>query len=113
MHILKNGFINECRKDPGWGKFISPDPELATLPDPNKKLNLYIPSGGKADLTPYLNKHPLFDAIAAKIIAQRSVMTYEEQCSGKYYFDCFTILQALNGKINRIAEVGTYLGGAS
>lgn len=113
MYILKNEYIRECRQDPEWGKFISPDPELENLPDPNTKFNVYIPSGIKADLEPFMYRNPLFDTIAEKIIAQRNTMSYEEQCSGKYYFDCFNILQSLKGKIKRVAEVGTFLGGAS
>lgn len=113
MHILKYGLIREARKDPEWGKFISPDAELENLPDPNTKLNVYIPSGIKADLSPFLNQNTLFDNIVNKIVQQRDTMSYEEQCSGKYYFDCFTLLQSLNGKVKRIVEVGTYLGGAS
>lgn len=115
MYILKNGFIRECKKDPDWGNFIAPDRELENLADPNTKLDVYIPSGFKANLESFLYQTPnsLFDSIAIKIIAQRDKMTYEEQCSGRYYFDCCNLLQALKGKINRVAEVGTYLGGAS
>lgn len=113
MYILKNGYMREAKKDPEWGCFIAPDAELETMSDPNEKLNVYIPSGVKADLTPVLNRNALFDSIAAKIIAQRSSMTYEEQCSGKYYYDCCMLLQLLKGRVNRVAEVGTYLGGAS
>lgn len=113
MYTLKHGLIREGRKHPEWGKFISPDKELENYSDPNEKLNVYIPSGNKADFTPFLNINPIFDSVVAKIIEQRKIMTYEEQCSGKYYFNCFEILRSLQGRINRVAEVGTYLGGAS
>jgi len=113
MYILKHGLIREGRKNPEWGKFISPDIELQDMQDPNEKLNVYIPSGNKADFTPFLQQNPAFDAVVKRIVAQRDLMSYEEQCSGKYYFDCFTILHSLKGKINRVAEIGTYLGGAS
>lgn len=113
MYILKHGLIREGRKDPDWGTFIAPDSDLEKLADPNEKLNVYIPSGNKADFAPFLRRNDLFDSIVNKVIEQRHVMSYEEQCSGKYYFDCFSILRELKGKINRIAEVGTYLGGAS
>lgn len=113
MYILKHGLIREGRKDPEWGQFISPDRTLESISDPNEKLNVYIPSGIKADFSAHLRRNTLFDSIVERIVAQRNIMNYEEQCSGKYYFDCFNVLQNLTGKINRIAEVGTYLGGAS
>lgn len=113
MYVFKHRLIRECRKDPEWGTFITPDRELENIANPNEKLNVYIPSGIKADFTHFYHKNPLFDSIIERIVAQRSIMDYEEQCSGKYYFDCFNILNLLNGKVKRIAEVGTYLGGAS
>jgi hypothetical protein len=113
MYRLKHGLIREGRKHADWGQFIEPDRELESLKDPNEKLNVFIPSGLKADFMPFLGHDPLFDSIAGKIIAQRDQMSYEEQCSGKYYFDCFRILQHQRDNINRIAEVGTYLGGSS
>lgn len=113
MYILKHGLIREGRKSAEWGTFILPDAELETIKDPNEKLNVYIPSGNKADFNPFLHRDAIFDSIVEKIVAQRTVMNYEEQCSGKYYFDVFNILQELKGKVRRVAEVGTFLGGAS
>lgn len=113
MYITKHGLLREGRKDPEWGTFISPDPELAQIADPNEKLKVYIPSGNKADFSHVVGHNPMFDSIVRKIVAQRDTMTYEEQCSGKYYFDCFTIIQQLRSGINRIVEAGPYLGGAS
>lgn len=113
MYITKHGLLSEGKKDAEWGTFISPDKELESLENPNDKLNVFIPSGIKADFTGVMGINNKFDAIVNKIILQRDKMSYEEQCSGQYYFDCFIIVEKLQKQIARIAEVGTYLGGAS
>ncbi len=113
MYILQGGLTSVSSKDPEWGTFIAPDKELEKLRDPNEKFNAYIPSGNKADFSPFLSLDPLFTSIVAKLIAQRAEINFEDQCSAKYYFDCFSILKKMKGKVRRIAEAGTYLGGAS
>ena len=113
MYILKGGLTSVSRKDPEWGSFINPDLDLGNFKDPNEKIQAYIPSGYKADFMPFLGLNLEFDKMVAKIVAQRTEINFEDQCSAKYYFDIFNLIKNLNTKVRRVVEVGTFLGGAS
>jgi hypothetical protein len=96
-----------------WGEFISPDRELEQVDDLVAHLKLPIFSGHKAvaGWAQYRGIQPLFDAVMQR--NESFSQAYEDQCSARYYFDLFVVLEALRGKFNRVAEVGVFLGGAS
>jgi hypothetical protein len=113
MSIFINEYINKSMQDPAWGTFISPDAELENLPNPNEKYKITVLSGYKANFSAFQFQNPLFDAITTKIIEQRDTIHFEDQCSEKYYFDIFNVVEATKDKINKIVEVGVFMGGAS
>lgn len=106
-------YLKDFPADAEWGKFINPDKNLESYQDPKEGSNATIFSGIKADLSPWLGLNPGFDHVANKILSHIDVVSYEEQCSGKYYYDIFTSIQASLPRVQRIVEVGVYLGGAS
>lgn len=113
MYVFSNLYLNSILNDQEWGTFISPDKDLETCENPTETYRITIPSGIKADFTPFLNKNPLFDAAISRILNARNTIPYEDQCSAKYYFDMFNIINLSSNDIDRIVEVGVYLGGAS
>jgi len=96
-----------------WGTFIEPDRDLENYADINEKYKINIPSGRKANFEPFVGKNYLFDSIIQRVIPQREQIKFEDQCSSKYYYDMFNALRSNLGEVNRVAEVGVYLGGAS
>ncbi|MFC2049308.1 hypothetical protein ACFLR2_01380 [Chlamydiota bacterium] len=100
-------------QDPNWGTFISPDRDLENLPNPNEKYQITVLSGHKANFSALQSQNPFFDSITTKITEQRATIHFEDQCSGAYYFDIFNITEANKQKINKIVEVGVFMGGAS
>lgn len=105
--------LSKFTSQPDWGTFISPDESLHNQDNLHEKLNIKIFSGFNADYTPHKFKNILFDSVSARIQQQSQGMTFEDQCSPKYYFDIFSHLQAYLKNIRRIAEVGVYMGGSS
>lgn len=94
--------------------FIEPDLSLADMADPNEKFGIKILSGHRADLKfdqALKGRNRIFDAIADRI--HEFGGNYEDQCSGRYYFDLVRTLRDLAGEFDRVVEVGVYLGGSS
>lgn len=96
-----------------WGDFIAPDASLQDVDDLVAHMKLPIFSGHKAraGLLQFQGIQPLFDEIMER--NYNFAQNYEDQCSSRYYFDLFLVLEAMRGKFNRVAEVGVFLGGAS
>jgi hypothetical protein len=67
-------------------------------------------SGHRADLAPFTANDPGFAELIAKI---RVHADYEDQCSAKYYHDIYTVLMSEAAKVDRIIEVGIFMGGSS
>lgn len=114
MSILKGIYLPPglCTQ-PDWGTFISPDERMQHCANPNDIANVSILTGSKADFKPVKGKNALFDSVVDKIIKQRDSISFEDQCSGQYYYDIFTQIRASLPDFNRIAEVGVYAGGSS
>lgn len=94
--------------------FIEPDLSLADLADPNEKLGIQIFSGHKAGLKhnrEFKGRNRFFDAIAERVYEFKG--QYEDQCSGRYYFDLVSTLRNHAGEFDRLVEVGVYMGGSS
>lgn len=106
-------YLQHFPADPEWGTFIQPDKNLEQYSDPKEGSGVTIFSGIKADISPFIGQNAAFDVVANKILSQIETVSYEEQCSGKYYYDMFTCIQKSQPRVERIVEVGVYLGGAS
>jgi len=94
--------------------FIEPDLSLADVADPNDKLGIEIFSGHRAGLKfnqALMGRNRFFDEIADRIYEFKG--RYEDQCSGRYYFDLVQTLRDLAGEYDRVVEVGVYMGGSS
>jgi hypothetical protein len=113
MYVFINDYIKKSMHDPNWGTFISPDGDLEHLPNPNEKYQIPVLSGHKANFSVFQFQNPLFNSITTKIIEQRATIHFEDQCSGVYYFDIFDIAEINKQRINKIVEVGVFMGGAS
>lgn len=113
MYIFLNPYLNKILDDPEFGTYIEPDHELAQFKNPNDKYKIKFPSGMQANFTPFLTQNPRFKATADKIIEQRKEVAFEDQCSGKYYYDVFAVADALRTQLTKIVEVGVYTGGTS
>lgn len=111
--MAKNMYLPGTASSPDWGTFIAPNKSLENCQDPHIVGNVPVISGVQANFTPFTQQNPLFDSVINKISTQRQSMIFEDQCSAKYYFDIFTVLQQSLAQVNRIAEVGVYAGGAS
>lgn len=96
-----------------WGTFLAPDINLQHCANLNDASPVRTISGIQADFNPWLHKNAAFDYTIQKIHEQRNSIRFEDQCSAKYYFDIFNVVQASLPNINRIAEVGVYMGGSS
>ncbi len=94
-----------------WGTFLEPDAALRDLADPASHLNVTIHSGIRASLASLRVGNRVFESIARRI--RDTPIACEDQCSAKYYFDAFEVVRAHFGRVNRIVEVGVYMGGAS
>jgi hypothetical protein len=96
-----------------FGTFISPDPTLETLADPNEKLGLPIFTGFRAvdQAHDFVGINRIFDGIWKRL--RDTPLVCEDQCSGKYYYDLVSTLRDFNGAFSRVVEVGVYMGGAS
>jgi hypothetical protein len=97
----------------GFGRFIDPDRTLEVVDDPAAALGIQIYSGFRAVSGAGLlaGQNRIFDRIMTK---QRQLkLTYEDQCTSKYYFDLVRTLRDFNGGFDRVAEVGVFMGGSS
>lgn len=112
MYIFLNPYLNKSLDDKEWGAFIAPDEDLKALNDPNEKYKIKFPSGNKANFTPFLVNEK-FARVANRITEQRSTVSFEDQCSGKYYHDVFAVTDALKTQLTKVVEVGVYTGSVS
>lgn len=96
-----------------FGTFIEPDLALEAYEDPNKALGIPIYSGHKASVhwQSMFGISRIFDQIATRL--QALDISYEDQCSARYYFDLVTTLRDFHGEFDRLVEVGVYMGGSS
>jgi len=94
-------------------RFLQPDPSLAELSmeELHQRLNIPIYSGHRADFFQFRGLSPAFDDIVARASAFND--GYEDQCSAQYYYDLFDCVQSADRAINRVVEVGVFMGGAS
>lgn len=92
--------------------FIEPDRALDTVPfsDLHTILDIPIMSGHRADLAPFAATDPGFAALLSNIKVDAD---YEDQCSAKYYHDIYNVVMSEAEKIDRIVEVGIFMGGSS
>jgi len=92
--------------------FIDPDSSLRERPfsELHDLLDVAIFSGHQADFAPYLFADRDFREIVTRINVTEG---YEDQCSAKYYFDMCRVVLEEAEQIDRIVEVGVYMGGAS
>lgn len=95
------------------GTFISSDPSLAALAEPNDKLNCTVFSGGRAIQAgqSMLGRNAIFDDIWQRWT--ETPLACEDQCSAQYYFDLVRTLRDFNGEFNHVVEIGCYMGGAT
>ena len=93
--------------------FLEPDASLVDLPieELHRRLGIQIYTGHRADLGQFRGLNPVFDDIA--LGASAFAQAYEDQCTARYYYDLFDALYGAAGAINRIVEVGVFMGGAS
>lgn len=95
------------------GRFIQPDPSLATCRAPHERIGIPIHSGYQAlsEVDAFRGRSRIFDTVSDRLATVE--MPYEDQCSIDYYFDLLRVLRDLNGEYDRVIEVGVYMGGAS
>lgn len=113
MYKFSNSFLTKALEHPSWGNFIEPDKELEHERDPNDKYKLARGVSYRPDFSPYHTINPTFAKVAMQIDEVRKNFTYEDQCSAKYYFDIFATAQLLSPKINKIVDVGVFMGGSA
>jgi len=97
---------------PAYG-FIEPRAALAEVPteELHQRLGIPIHSGHRAAFQQFRGMNAVFDDIATR--ASTFEAGYEDQCTAQYYFDLFDCLRSSFGEINRVIEVGVFMGGAS
>jgi hypothetical protein len=95
------------------GDFIDPDRSLEQLANPNDKFAIPILGGHRAidHVAPFVGKNRIFDGITASI--GKIDVPYEDQCSAKYYADLVDALRNTHGEVDRVVEVGCYMGGSA
>ncbi len=110
-HVFKNNTLEERAQEKDWASFISPDKSLETLKDPAEKHQ--FAQGVHGDFLSFRGKNPRFDAVLDQINALRHTMSYVEQCTEKYYFESFQVLEQNLDKIERVVELGIFQGGTT
>lgn len=94
------------------GGFVEPDRSLDSVPfdELHKRLDITIMSGHRADLAPFGSMDLGFLGILSNIKVHSG---YEDQCTAKYYFDMYSIVDKEGSDIDRIVEAGVFMGGSS
>jgi hypothetical protein len=92
--------------------FIEPDRALDARPfgELHTLLDIPIYSGHRAEFPQFDYPDLGFQQILSKVTVHGD---YEDQCSAKYYYDMYNIAVNEAEGVDRIVEVGTYMGGAS
>jgi hypothetical protein len=92
--------------------FIEPDRALDARPfgELHTLLDIPIYSGHRAEFPQFDYPDLGFQQILSKVTVHGD---YEDQCSAKYYYDMYNITVNEAENVDRIIEVGTYMGGAS
>lgn len=95
------------------GQFIEPDTSIETSQLLHEDLNIPVRSGYRAmdHTAAFRGQNSIFDAIADRM--RGFDVPYEDQCSIEYYFDVLQTLRSLNGEVDRVVEVGVFMGGSS
>ncbi len=93
------------------GGFIEPSRELEGVADLAAHMQVPIYTGHRARYKSFMGQNRLFDAIARRI--HDTPIECEDQCSAKHYADLFEVLRVHFGRVDRVVEVGVFLGGAS
>lgn len=91
--------------------FLTPDPDLSGVTDLVAHFGLRTYSGHRATFKSYRGRNRLLDAIGKRI--ESTPIDCEDQCSARHYVDLFDLVRAHYGVIDRVVEVGVFLGGAS
>jgi hypothetical protein len=92
--------------------FIDPDPTLRDRPfgELHRLFDIPILSGHRADLAQFTFSDAAFRDLVSSITVRDG---FEDQCTAKYYYDMFSIAQDTMDHVDRIVEVGVYMGGAT
>jgi hypothetical protein len=96
-----------------FGTFIEPDASLKDDPNPAATLGIGTLSGfqARSRFETHRRQNKIFDQIAERLI--KTDLSYEDQCSAKYYFDLVNVLRDFNGAFDKLVEVGVFMGGSS
>ncbi len=95
-----------------FGTFITPDPRLADLAEPNEVLGIPIFSGVRAmNQIGGGEENRIFERIVHRW--RETPLVCEDQCSVHYYRDLVRTLRDFNGEFGRVVEVGVYMGGST
>ena len=94
-----------------WGAFIEPASDLENVADLAAHLKVTIHSGLRARFDAFRGRNRILDSIGDRI--RNTAIQCEDQCSAKHYVDMFECVRAHYGRVNRLVEVGVYMGGAS
>ena len=94
-----------------WGSFLAPGGTLHDVTDLAREMQVKIHSGIRARFDVFRGSNRIFDQIITRI--EQTDLQCEDQCSAKHYSDVFDIVRSQYGRMNRLVEVGVYLGGAS
>lgn len=108
---VRNEGLEKRALEKDWATFIPPDKDLESLNDPAEKH--HFKQGVHGDFPTFRGKDPQFDAVLDRINSLRSTMSYEEQCTEKYYFESFQVLKQVLPSIKRVVELGVFQGGLS
>ena len=93
------------------GSFLQPSSELEHVEDLALELGLTIYSGYRAPIENFRGENRIFDAIIDGMRA--TTLRCEDQCSPQHYFDLFEVVRAHVGRIDRLVEVGVFMGGSA
>jgi len=109
--VFKNETFEQRALENDWATFISPDKDLEALHDPAEKH--HFKQGLHGDFLAFRDKNPRFDAVIEKINSVRDSISYVEQCTEKYYFESFQVLEQCIPNIKHVVELGVFQGGIS
>lgn len=106
--------IKAQQTDAEWGQFMQPDPEHEKAENLIETFGIKMPSGHQSNLDAYVpHSNLIFSQLVSKLNQQKANIAYEDQCTAKYYFDNFNLVQNFHKEFNRIVDVGVYLGGSA
>ena len=93
------------------GSFLVPDPGLGAVEDLVAHFGLRTYSGVRAAFDLHRGQNRILDALIERIRATQ--LECEDQCSTRHYLDLFELTRRNHGVVDRMVEVGVFMGGAS